>query len=116
MPQARAIPDHDAVIAMFEEQARKEDAYFRLIADKIEADPSLLSIPLENIGRWMDNGHWAVTRLNQWKDLIETAQKTGKGMRRLLLVLRSDDEEMRFFKGFAPFPGVVSREEAACLP
>ena len=34
-----------------------------MIADKIEADPSLLDIPLANIARWLANGHSAVQRL-----------------------------------------------------
>lgn len=112
MSQTKSIPDHDAVIAMFEEQARKEDAYFRCIADRIEADPSLLRKPLDNIARWIANGHGSPDRLNQWKSLIEAAQASPRSMRRLLSILRSDDEDMRFFKGFAPFPGVLNREEA----
>lgn len=113
MSQVKPIPDHDAVIAMFEEQARKEDAYFCLVADKIEADPSLLRIPLDNISRWASKGHYSSDhRLGQWRSIIEAAQSTVQGRERLLYILRADDEETRFFKGFAPFPGVLSREEA----
>ncbi len=36
---------------------------FCLIADKIEADPGLLQIPLANITRWLGNGHWAAREL-----------------------------------------------------
>ena len=112
MSPVKPIPDHDAVIAMFEEQARKEDAYFCLVADKIESDPSLLRIPLDNISRWAAKGHSLDHRLGQWRSIIEAAQSTDQGREHLLYILRAHDEEMRFFKGFAPFPGVLSREEA----
>ena len=38
-----------------------------LDADKLERDPSLLRIPLENIDRWIANGHTAPHRLEQWR-------------------------------------------------
>ncbi|MFN0075254.1 MAG: hypothetical protein ACKVY0_02145, partial [Prosthecobacter sp.] len=36
---------------------------YRLMADKIAADPTLLEIPLANIARWLAQGHSAVKRL-----------------------------------------------------
>ena len=88
---------------------------FCLIADKIEADPALLEIPLANIVRWLGNGHWAVRELGQWRNLIQTAQQTPDALKRLLDLLRDDREEARDWKGFDPFPGVLSDEELAPL-
>jgi len=34
-----------------------------LTADKLEWDPALLRVPLENIDRWLANGHPAPQRL-----------------------------------------------------
>jgi hypothetical protein len=38
-----------------------------LVANKIERDPALLRVPLENIDRWLANGHTAPHRLEQWR-------------------------------------------------
>ena len=84
---------------------------FCLIADKIEANPALLSIPLENIDRWLGNGHWATRELVAWKSWIEEAQTDTSALQRLLSLLRDDSEESRDWKGFSPFPGVLSEEE-----
>lgn len=84
---------------------------FCLMADKIEADPSLLRIPLENIERWLGQGHWAKRELAQWRQWIEQAQASPEGMVHLLALLRDDSEEARDWKGFSPFPGVLTKEE-----
>ena len=81
------------------------------IADKIEADPALLKIPLANIDRWLGNGHWAKRELAQWRTWIEDAQCSPEGLRRLLVLLRYDSEESRDWKGFSPFPGILTKAE-----
>jgi hypothetical protein len=84
---------------------------FRLIADKIEADPSLLSIPLGNIERWLARGHSAVKRLEQWRVMLLDAMASRPGLSRLLTLLRDQSAEAVFFKEFAPFPGLLSKDE-----
>jgi hypothetical protein len=84
---------------------------FCLIADKIEADPTLLAIPLKNITRWLGNGHWARRELGQWQAWIEEAQRSPEALRRLLGLLRDDSENARDWKGFSPFPGILSKAE-----
>jgi hypothetical protein len=84
---------------------------FCRIADKIGADPALLEIPLANIGRWLANGHWAKRELGQWRSWIEDAQRSPEGLRFLLDLLRDDREEARDWKGFSPFPGILTKEE-----
>jgi hypothetical protein len=98
-------------VEIFEEQARKDYAYFCLIADKIEADPSLLAKPLSNMERWLANGIWAGNMLDLWRKKIEDAQISKRGLDHLLAVLRDDGEDMRYFKGFSPFTGLLSKEE-----
>lgn len=88
---------------------------FRLIADKIEADPKLLEIPLANIERWLSQGHSAVERLGQWRTLLLEAQASAEGMKRLLALLRDQSWEALLAKGYSPFPGVLSREEVKRL-
>lgn len=84
---------------------------FRLMADKIEADPTLLEIPLANIARWLGNGHSARTRLEGWRTMIQDAQATEEGMAKLLHILRDQDWESVLWKDFSPFPGILSKEE-----
>ena len=52
-----------------------------LVADKIERDPALLRVPLENIDRWLANGHTAPHRLEQWRQIILRAQESPEGFR-----------------------------------
>ena len=111
MSQARAIPDHDAAIAMFEEQARKEDEVASLIADKIEADPSLLARPLANIARWCAQGIRSQDMLALWREKIEHAQRSKEGLSLLLALLRDSSEDARYLRGFSPFSGMLTREE-----
>lgn len=84
---------------------------FRLIADKIEADPALLEIPLANIARWLAQGHSARSRLEGWRTMILDAQAGEPGMARLLFLLRDQDWEAVQWKGYSPFPGILMKEE-----
>lgn len=94
----------------------QEHQMFCLIADKIEADPSLLQIPLANVDRWLARGHRAVEKLGEWRALIERAQASEAGMKELLAVLRDDSESTRWFKGWAPFPGIITPAELKRFP
>lgn len=82
-----------------------------LAADKIERDPSLLRIPLENIDRWLANGHTAPHRLEQWRQILLDARQSPEGLGELLALLRDHGEAAVHFKSFDPFPGVLTSEE-----
>lgn len=82
-----------------------------LVADKLERDPALLRIPLENIDRWLANGHTAPHRLEQWRAIILRAQASGEGFAALLHVLRDSSESATHLRSFDPFPGVLTTEE-----
>lgn len=82
------------------------------LADKIENDVSLLSIPLENIERWIAEGRLGNTwALVEWKSIIEASQASAAGMADLLKLLRDDGERARQLKSCSPFPGVLTRKE-----
>jgi len=82
------------------------------LADKIEADPELLSIALANISRWRKSDRlgsfWA---LDIWETLINEVQQTKDGLSKLLRILRSDDDRSRQLKGCSPFPGILTTQE-----
>ena len=88
---------------------------FRLMADKIEADPALLEIPLANIARWLAQGHSAAARLEQWRAIILEAKSSAAGMAKLLALLRDQSWEALLFKGYSPFPGILSEAELETL-
>ncbi len=88
---------------------------YRLMADKIEADPTLLEIPLANIARWLSQGHSAVKRLEGWRSMIHDAQTSREGMEKLLFILRDEEWESMMWKGYSPFPGILTKEELARL-
>jgi hypothetical protein len=89
-----------------------EHAYFCYLADKFERDPSLLTKALANVQRWLSLDSHGTKHLQWWRQLIDDALSASSGLARLCAVLRADDEETRFLKGFAPFPGILSREES----
>lgn len=87
-----------------------------LVADKLEradaaARAALLRIPLDNIDRWLANGHTAPHRLEQWRQIILRALETPEGFEALLAVLRDPGENAQRLRDFAPFAGVLTREE-----
>ena len=87
-----------------------------LVADKLEqADPAaraaLLRIPLENIDRWLANGHTAPHRLEQWRGILMRAQLSPEGFAELLDCLRDRREAATHLKSFDPFPGVLTTLE-----
>jgi hypothetical protein len=88
---------------------------FRLMADKIEADPSLLDIPLANIARWLAKGHSAVTRLEGWRRMILDAKSSELGLEKLLFILRDQGWESINWKGYSPFPGILTQDEVSRL-
>ena len=84
---------------------------FCLIADKIEADPVLLQIGLNNIARWLGRGHSATKRLESWRSMILAAQTSSEGMSKLLGLLRDPSPDAIMWKEYSPFPGVLNKEE-----
>jgi hypothetical protein len=90
--------------------------FHQLVADKLErADAptreALLKIPLDNIDRWLTNGHTAPRRLEQWRHILLRAQQSPEGFRELVGLLRDRTEAAQRLRDFAPFAGVLTRTE-----
>ena len=92
-------------------QAGPAPSYWRILADKLQADPALLQIARDNIVRWTEQGHSAPHRLNEWDRLLRAAQEDVEGMRHLISVLLHPDATSQRLRDFSPFAGVLSREE-----
>jgi hypothetical protein len=86
--------------------------YFRRIADRIEAEPALLSQAIATADRWLAGGVEPRTRIMQWRDLLERSVTDRHAQAELLRVLREDSEEAEFLREFAPVPGILSKGEA----
>ncbi len=87
-----------------------------LVADKLErADAvtrtELLQIPLQNIDRWLANGHTAPHRLEQWRQILIRAEQSEAGFEALLALLRDHSDAATHLKSFDPFPGVLTTLE-----
>lgn len=87
-------------------------------ADKLAKYPELLSVPLDNISRWIASGkHTAATvqRLEQWRNWILEAQRDEAAFQHLLDLLRDDSEEARHWKSWSPFAGVLEAAEVSAI-
>ena len=82
-----------------------------LVADKLEREPALLGVPLENIDRWIANGHTAPHRLEEWRRIVLRARDSAEGFGELLGLLRGNDPAQERLKEFAPFAGVLRAAE-----
>ncbi|MBU4460483.1 MAG: hypothetical protein KJ579_07950 [Verrucomicrobia bacterium] len=84
---------------------------FPIIADTIERDPAILDRAVETLEHWEAGGMAPAPRLAQWRDLLGAARRTATGLTTLLCVLRDDSPGARRLKDFAPFAGILTREQ-----
>ena len=82
-----------------------------LVADKLEREPALLRVPLENIDRWIANGHTAPQRLEEWRRIVLRALDSSESFAELLGLLRGNDPAQERLKEFSPFAGVLTAAE-----
>jgi hypothetical protein len=81
------------------------------IADKIEKNPALVDMALATLAKWTAMGVAPAARLAKWRKLLQDAKRGMAGRRRLVAVLRDDSERNRRLLDFAPFAGILTREE-----
>ena len=84
---------------------------FPLIADVVEHDPGVLDQAMETLDRWERAGMAPPSYLARWRGLFAEARTSPSGMRALLDVLWDESPEARRLKDFAPFAGVLTREQ-----
>ena len=77
----------------------------RLIADKIDADRTLLEIPAQNLDRW--RRVWGA-ELSAWAEWRELLKLPWKEIRALIV---ADTEESTRLRLSTPFVGVLSQQE-----
>lgn len=84
---------------------------FPLIAEVVERDPTVLDRAMETLERWEAAGMAPASRLAQWRGLLGEARRSPAGMTALLDLLRDDSPDARRLKDFAPFAGILTREQ-----
>jgi hypothetical protein len=84
---------------------------FQLIAEAIARDPSVLERAMETLERWAAEGMAPASRLAQWRGLLGEARRSPAGMTALLDLLRDDGCDGLRLKDFAPFAGILTREQ-----
>ena len=82
-----------------------------LIRQKLERQPELLSVARENCARWLQQGHSAPGRLQQWDRILEAAQQSENGRKHLFDILGAKSAEDERLRDFHPFAGILTREE-----
>ena len=86
---------------------RRTLEYARVIAAKIDQDPELVRVGLDNIARWTRQNNGYLPRAHaEWKQLIET--RTWPELRRILLAETDEGQRLR---SSHPFKGIISQAE-----
>ncbi len=76
----------------------------RLIATKLEADPSLVDRARSNISRWK-NQRGLTPAYSEWEEILSS------GMDHILHVLTSEDQASARLRSSTPFTGILSDAE-----
>ena len=82
-----------------------------VIADKIEKNPAVVKTALGTLDKWEALGEIPAARLRQWRRILLRAGKGRSGIKALTRILRDDSGKSRRMCEFAPFAGILSREE-----
>jgi hypothetical protein len=85
------------------------------IADRVEAQPESLALPLANIERWLARGRLQARPLLEWRQRLEQARATPEALSALLAWLRADNFDSEPLKSCSPFPGLLSEGELVAL-
>lgn len=91
--------------------SRPASTYLQLVARELLQRPELLAVARDNVRRWVAAGAQARDRLQTWDALLADAQAGLDGMARLQAVLSADDPESQRLCEFAPFAGLLTREQ-----
>ncbi|MDX2227534.1 MAG: hypothetical protein SFY92_10665 [Verrucomicrobiae bacterium] len=84
----------------------------KAIATKLEQNPALLQIALDNIDHWMSLSDDGKRHLLMWRERILRARENPEEFRKLMDFLRSPKEDALEMQGYTPFPGVLDKEES----
>ena len=84
---------------------------YPLIADRLRWDSSALDEAISVLDHWEARGVGTARRRSEWLGLLVAAKSSPQGLEELLRLLLDTSDEARRLKDFAPFAGVLPRDE-----
>ena len=104
---ASKLPSHTSTHEHWHETERRALAMTRLIVAKIDQDPSLVQVGVENMKRWrLQRAGYQPLCLDEWEELI--AQEPWKRLRERLLDPSDEGQRLR---SSHPFAGILTQQE-----
>jgi hypothetical protein len=85
------------------------------LADRVEAAPDSLGLPLRNIERWLAHGRLQAAPLLEWRRRLEQARAAPEAFAALIQWMRADNYDSEPLKSCSPFPGLLSEMEWLAL-
>jgi len=84
---------------------------YPLLVDRFRRDASAVDEALAVLDLWDARGIGPGQRRREWRRLLLAAKAGAEGLETLIVLLLDSGEEARRLKDFAPFAGLLSREE-----
>jgi hypothetical protein len=84
---------------------------YPLIVDHLRHDLTAVEEGLRVLDRWDARGFGPAPRRDQWRRLLLAAKANPQGRKALIGLLSDNSEYARGLKDYAPFAGVLSREQ-----
>ncbi len=84
---------------------------YPLIADRLRWDASVLDEAISVLDRWDAREVGPARRRREWRSLLLAAKAGPEGLAALLRLLLDTSDDARRLKDFAPFAGILTREE-----
>jgi len=84
---------------------------YPLIAERLKHDDAVLDDAMGVLDRWDVRHVGPAQRRQEWRHLLLAAKATPEGREALLNLLHDPGDAARRIKDFAPFAGILSREE-----
>jgi hypothetical protein len=85
------------------------------LADRVEAAPECLALPLANIERWLARGRIQAAPLLEWRRRLEAAKADPHSFQALITWMRANNHDSEPLKSCSPFPGLLTDAELLAL-
>ena len=84
---------------------RRSLALHRAIADKLRADPSLLTVARDNLDRWSKDRGRSQPYWDAWREILN------RPLEEVLAVMVEESEKMTAMRQASPFAGILTPRE-----
>ncbi|MDP6630180.1 MAG: hypothetical protein QGH42_03395 [Kiritimatiellia bacterium] len=84
---------------------------YPLIVERLKWDETVLDRAIEVLDKWDEREVGPARRRNEWRKLLLAAKAGEEGYNALLELLSDSGDEARRLKDFAPFAGILPRED-----